>query len=55
MLVLTAEFAELAERGGAGFANARIELALLGGMIVALVVAIVLLRKRSVQAVADRA
>jgi uncharacterized membrane protein (DUF373 family) len=54
LLVLTAESAELLERGQEAFHNALIELALLIVMIVGLVVSLLLLRKRAPQAVADR-
>ena len=55
ILVLTAEFAELAEAGGVVFQHAMLELGLLTIMVLVFVVALVLLRKRSIQAVADRA
>ena len=55
IIVLTAEFAELAESGGTAFLNAILELGLLTVMVLVLVLALVLLRKRSVQAVAERA
>ena len=55
IIVLTAEFAELAEAGGTAFLNAILELGLLTVMVLVLVLALVLLRKRSVQAVAERA
>ena len=55
ILVVTAEFAELAEAGGVVFQHAMLELGLLTIMVLVFVVALVLLRKRSVQAVADRA
>jgi hypothetical protein len=55
ILVVTAEFAELAEAGGVVFQNAMLELGLLTIMVLVFVVALVLLRKRSIQAVADRA
>jgi Phosphate-starvation-inducible E family len=55
ILVVTAEFAELAEAGGAVFQHAMLELGLLTIMVLVFVVALVLLRKRSIQAVADRA
>ena len=54
VLVLTAEFGDLVERGDAAFRNAMIELGLLTAMIVALVGSLVLLRRRSLAAVADR-
>jgi uncharacterized membrane protein (DUF373 family) len=55
ILVLTAEFAELAQAGGSVFLNAILELGLLTVMVLALVLAVVLLRKRSTLAAADRA
>jgi hypothetical protein len=56
ILVLTAEFADLKERGGTPFAtNAMTELALLTVMIIALVTAIVLLRRHGAPVLADRA
>ncbi len=54
VLVLTAEFAELLDKGEQAFRNAMIELGLLTVMIVALVVALMLLRRRATQAVAPR-
>ena len=55
ILVVTAEFAELARAGGTIFLHAILELGLLTAMALVLVVALVLLRKRSTEAVADRA
>jgi uncharacterized membrane protein (DUF373 family) len=55
ILVLTAEFAELTQRGGSAFRHAMIELALLTVMVLVLVAALVLLRRRAPQAAADRA
>lgn len=55
ILVLTAEFATLLEKGEAVFRNAMIELGLLTLLIVAMVVSLVLLKRRRVDAVADRA
>jgi hypothetical protein len=55
VLVLTAGLAELAQAGGEGFRHAILELALLTVMVLVLVVALVLLRRRSSQAVAERA
>jgi hypothetical protein len=55
ILVLTAGIAELAQAGGEGFVHAMLELGLLSLMVLALVVALVLLRRRSSQAVAERA
>lgn len=46
ILVLTAEFKDLLEKGEASFRNGMIELAILGALILALVVALVLLRRR---------
>jgi uncharacterized membrane protein (DUF373 family) len=55
ILVLTAELAELAQAGGPGFLHAILELGLLTLMVLVLVIALVLLRRRSSQAVAERA
>ena len=55
ILVVTAEFAELAQAGGSVFQHAIQELGLLTLMVLVLVVALVLLRRRSIQAVAERA
>jgi uncharacterized membrane protein (DUF373 family) len=55
ILVLTAGIAELAETGRSVFLHAMLELGLLTVMVLVLVVALVLLRRRSTQAVADRA
>jgi uncharacterized membrane protein (DUF373 family) len=55
ILVLTAGIGELAQAGGEGFVHAMLELGLLSLMALALVVALVLLRRRSSQAVAERA
>jgi phosphate starvation-inducible membrane PsiE len=55
VLVLTAEFGELLEKGEHVFRNAMLELGLLTGMVVALVVALVLLRKRAPTATAEKA
>jgi hypothetical protein len=54
ILVLTAEFSEILEEGGTAFTNAMLELGVLTGMVLALVVALVLLRRRSSTAVADK-
>ena len=54
ILVLTAEFSEILQRGGDAFRNAMIELGLLTLMVLALVGALVLLRRRPTQAVAER-
>lgn len=55
ILVLTTEFAELAQTGGTAFRHAMLELALLTMMVLALVVSLVLLRRRSTIATAERA
>jgi Phosphate-starvation-inducible E family len=55
ILVLTAEFAGLLEKGEVAFRNAMIELALLTGMVLVLVASLLMLRKRPPDAVADRA
>ena len=55
ILVVTAEFAKLLEKGDAAFRNAMIELALLIAMTLALVGCLVALRKRHPAAVAERA
>ena len=55
ILVLTAEFAQLLERGEVAFRNAMMELGLLTLVVVALVAALLMLRRRDVRAVADRA
>ena len=52
ILVLTAEFPKLLERGDAPFRNGMIELGLLGLLVVALVASIVLLQRR--RATAER-
>jgi uncharacterized membrane protein (DUF373 family) len=54
VLVLTAEFADILERGAEAFRNAMIELGILTVMIVALVVSLMLLRHRQAQPAADR-
>jgi hypothetical protein len=54
ILVLTAEFSEILQQGGDAFRNAMIELGLLTLMVLALVAALVLLRRRPTQAVAER-
>jgi uncharacterized membrane protein (DUF373 family) len=46
ILVLTAEFKDLLDKGAEAFRNGMIELGLLGFLIVALVVSLVLLRRR---------
>jgi hypothetical protein len=50
ILVLTAEFAELADKGPEPFRNAMVELGLLIGMVLALVASLLLLKRRTVQA-----
>ncbi len=55
ILVVTAEFAKLAQAGGTVFLNAMMELGLLTLMVLVFVIALVLLRKRSALAAADRA
>jgi hypothetical protein len=55
ILVLTAEFAELAQAGGTAFRHAMLELGLLTLMVLVFVIALVLLRKRSTIATAERA
>jgi uncharacterized membrane protein (DUF373 family) len=54
VLVITAEFADLLDKGEEAFRNAMIELGLLTVMIVALVVSLMLLRCRQAQPVASR-
>jgi hypothetical protein len=54
ILVLTAEFSELIERGDTAFRNAMIELGLLTLMVFVLVASLVMLRRRGVPAVAER-
>jgi uncharacterized membrane protein (DUF373 family) len=55
VLIITAEFADLLEKGPEAFRNAMIELALLTAMIVALVASLMLLRRRTTQPEAKRA
>ena len=55
VLVLTAEFGELLTSGGPVFQNAMLELGLLTVLILVLVVALVLLRKRAPTATAEKA
>jgi hypothetical protein len=55
ILVLTAEFAKLAQEGGTAFLHAMLELGLLTAMVLVFVAALVLLRRRSPLASADRA
>jgi uncharacterized membrane protein (DUF373 family) len=54
IIVLTAELGELARRGGDAFRGALIETALVTAVIMALAGALVFLRKRHPQAVAER-
>jgi hypothetical protein len=55
VLILTAEFAEIKEQPEPAFEHIIIQLAVLTFLIVALVVSLVLLRKRGVTTVAERA
>ena len=55
VLVLTAEFGELLGKGGDVFRHAMLELALLTVMVLALVAALVLVRKRAPTAAAEKA
>ena len=55
IIVLTAELGELARTGGEAFRAAMIETALVAAVVVALAAALVVLRKRHPQAVAERA
>jgi uncharacterized membrane protein (DUF373 family) len=55
VLIITAEFADLVDKGPEAFRNAMIELGLLTVMIVALVGSLMLLRRRPAQAEAPRA
>ena len=55
VLVLTAEFGDLLDRGTEAFRNAMTELAVLTVMVLVLVVALVLLRRRAPGAVAEKA
>jgi hypothetical protein len=55
ILVVTAEVGKLAQEGGTVFLHAMLELGLLTTMVLIFVVALVLLRKRSTLAAADRA
>ena len=54
VLIITAEFAELIDKGPEAFRNAMIELGLLTAMIVALVVSLMLLRRRQTPPEATR-
>lgn len=55
VLVLTAEFGDLVERGDTAFRNGMLELGLLTSMILALVAALVLVRRRAPGAAAEKA
>jgi len=55
ILVLTAEFEKLVERQDVAFRNSMLELGLLTLMVLALVISLVLLRKRASTAVAEKA
>jgi hypothetical protein len=55
ILVLTAEFAGLVDKPESTFRNAMLELGLLTVLILAMVVSLVLLRRRHADAIADRA
>jgi uncharacterized membrane protein (DUF373 family) len=55
ILLLTAEFPKLLEQGEAAFRHAMWELGLLTVMILVLVISVVLLRRRSEKAVAEKA
>jgi uncharacterized membrane protein (DUF373 family) len=54
VLIITAEFGDLLEKGPEAFRNAMIELGLLTAMILTLVVSLMLLRRRQTQAQAPR-
>lgn len=54
VLIITAEFAELVDKGPESFRNAMLELGLLTAMIVALVASLMLLRRRQAQPAATR-
>ncbi|HEX9820467.1 MAG TPA: phosphate-starvation-inducible PsiE family protein, partial [Methylomirabilota bacterium] len=55
VLVLTAEFGDLLTKGGTVFQNAMLELTLLTVMVLALVAALVLVRRRAPNATAEKA
>jgi uncharacterized membrane protein (DUF373 family) len=55
VLVLTAEFGDMLQKAEHVFRNAMLELGLLTSMVIALVVALVLLRKRAPTATAEKA
>jgi uncharacterized membrane protein (DUF373 family) len=54
ILVLTAEFSEMIQEGGETFRNAMIELALLTVLVLALVAALMMLRRRGVAPAAEK-
>ena len=54
ILVLTAEFAEILTQGGDAFRNAMIELGVLTFLVLALVIALALLRRRAIPPVSER-
>jgi hypothetical protein len=54
VLIITAEFADLVDKGPDAFRNAMVELGLLTVMIVALVASLLMLRRRQTPAVAPR-
>ena len=54
ILVLTAEFSTILEEGGDAFRNAMIELGVLAGLVLALVVAVTLLRRRATMPATER-
>jgi len=54
ILVLTAEFSDLIEQGGEPFRNGAVELALLTAMVVALVGALAILRRRVMAPASER-
>jgi hypothetical protein len=54
VLIITAEFADLVDKGPDAFRNSMVELGLLTLMIVALVVSLMLLRRRATPPVAPR-
>ena len=54
VLIITAEFADLVDKGPEAFRNAMVELGLLTAMIVALVASLLMLRRRQTPAVAPR-
>ena len=54
ILVLTAEFADILSQGGDAFRNAMIELGVLTFLVLALVIALALLRRRAIVPVSER-